>query len=318
MEITFARPLYLVLLISVPFLVVTHFFTYIHVKKRAMRFANFDAIKRVTGGDKRIIANTVFISRNVTVLILRTIILLFLILSASGPVIWFTGRATESAFVIAIDTSSSMLADDLAPNRLIAAKESASDFVNLLHSRTSIGVLAFSGASFIKTGLTDDLSLVKRELSTVEASRVGGTDLGGAIVDSINMMEEAESAKSVIVLTDGRGNVGTDPDEAVSYANEKRVRIHTIGVGTKEGGAFMKTLAVTKLDEDILRQIATDTLGTYHSAGNQAELEMAFTDIAASEEDKLPLRLSMGLMLLALVLIFLEWGLINTKYRTVP
>ncbi|MFH1409773.1 MAG: VWA domain-containing protein [Nanoarchaeota archaeon] len=315
---TFVRPIYLVLLLSVPFLVITHFFTYIHVRKRAMRFANFDAIRRVTGGDRKISANTVFVSRNVFVLIMRVSILILLIFSAAGPILWFTGQSTESSFMIAIDTSSSMLADDLIPNRLAAAKEAASSFIDQLRGHTHVGLMSFSGATFIHQALTEDKAKVRTALLSIEPSRVGGTDLGGAIVTAINEMSGVETSKSVVVMTDGRGNVGTDIEEAVDYAKEQQATLFTIGVGTPEGGSFLRTLAVSKLDEESLKAAAEATGGKYHSATNQEELDIAFTEIAAAREDRIPLHLSMGLMLIALVIIFIEWGLINTKYRTVP
>ncbi|MFH1133612.1 MAG: VWA domain-containing protein [Nanoarchaeota archaeon] len=318
MEITFAKPIYLVLLVSIPFLVITHFFTYLHVRKRAMRFANFDAIRRVTGGDRKLLANTVFISRNLPVLISRVFILLFLILSAAGPILWYTGAQADSSFMLAIDTSSSMLATDITPNRLVAAKEAADGFLGQLHSKVMVGLLAFGGTSEVKVQPTEKLGEVKTALPLVDLSRSGGTDLGGAIVTSINLMIPQDRSKSVIVLTDGRGNVGTPLEEAIAYAQENRVRVHAIGIGTKEGGSFMKTLAVSKLDEETLKDLADQTGGSYHSAESQDQLDQAFLDIATFHQERMPLRLSMGLMTTALVLLFLEWGLINTKYRTVP
>jgi len=64
MEITFSNPVYLFFLVSIPFLIISHFFTMRYLKRRALKFANFEAIKRVTGGEKSIIKNSIFLSTN--------------------------------------------------------------------------------------------------------------------------------------------------------------------------------------------------------------------------------------------------------------
>ena len=103
-QITFRDPIFLWFLLSIPFLMITHFYSLRYVTRKAVRFANFEALSRVSGGEA--------LSRNIPLLILRTITLFFLICSVSGPTLWYTGQSSENNYVIALDASRSMLADD--------------------------------------------------------------------------------------------------------------------------------------------------------------------------------------------------------------
>ena len=315
--LTFTNPFYLWLLISLPLLIITHFFVLGYLKRRAVKFANFEAIKRVTG-TKLELKNVKTISKNRFLLLIRVLVLLFLILSTAGPVLWYVGQRSDVDFVIAIDASSSMLADDFKPYRLDAARKTSSLFVNGLKSKTKIGVVSFAGTSFVEQDMTDDLKKVEDSINNINVKRVGGTDIGGAIITSANILLREESAKAIILLTDGQSTVGVPIDEAIDYANKNQITVHAIGIGTKEGGTFIKTDLVSKLDEPTLIKIAQKTGGKYYKAENEEEINNAFEDISSSAEEKIPVNLSMGFVMIALVLLFVEWGMINTKYRTLP
>ncbi len=307
---TFSNPLYLTFLVSVPFFIIMHFLILKHTKRRAVKFANFEALARVTGME--------VLNKNITLLIIRLWALIFLILSAAGAVVWYSGNISEYDFVLAIDTSSSMLADDFRPDRLEAAKAAVLNFLEDLPSQARVGLVTFSGTAYANQFPTTDLNLLKDAVQEIEVSRVGGTDLGDAIITSSNLLVASERPRAVILLTDGQANVGVPVGEAVSYANQYQVAVHTVGIGTEEGGTFIRTGLVSRIDEQSLRDIADGTGGRFFRAENQQQIEEAYLAIATTKHQLTSIELRLPLLLIALLLLFLEWGLINTKFRTLP
>lgn len=310
MEITFLRPLYLTFLIAIPFFVIMHFLILQHVKRRALKFANFEVIERATGGQ--------ILNKNIVILIIRLIALVLFIFSASGTILWYEAQTSDFDYVIVMDASSSMLVKDFEPNRLEAAKKAAIEFIDRLPSHTKVGLVSFAGTSFVEQPLTEDHGLVKDKVIEVGIKPVGGTDLGEALVTAANMLLAQERSRSIILLTDGQSNVGTDPEFGAEYANEHQITVFTIGMATVEGAQFSKIDAISRLDEDILKLIASNTGGAYYKAENQQELQQAYSDIAGVTEMKVSVNMQLPLLLAALFLLFVEWGLINTKYRTLP
>lgn len=310
MKITFDRPLYLTFLISVPFFIFLHFLILKHIKRRSLKFANFGLIAQATG--KQVL------NKNIVMLVIRLISLVLFIFSVAGTTLWYQGKTTEFDYIIAIDTSSSMLADDFEPNRLTAAKDAAIDFIDKLPMQVSVGVLSFSGTSFVEVHPTKDKGLAEDKIYEMEIKPVGGTDLGEAIVTSTNMLLPSERARAIILLTDGQSNTGTDPEFGAEYAADNNAKVFTIGVATKKGGSFSRIEAVSKLDEETLKKIATQTGGKYYKAETKQQLINAYNEIGATKKAMVSIRFQLIFMLAALFLLFVEWGLINTKYRTLP
>jgi len=303
---SFENPNYLILLIIIPLLILIHFFMLKKKRAHALKFANFDAIAKIKGID--------LISKNISLLVLTVIILILLIFSLSGLRIHRELETSSFSIVLAIDSSSSMEADDILPTRLEAAKETASYFIDNIGWGSKVGVISFSGNSMIETDLTDDKVLAKRAVRRIEVSPLGGTDLYEAILTSSNLLE-GEEAKLVILLSDGRINVGT-VDDVILLANKEDVIIHTIGIGTVEGG--QTRYAISKLDEDSLTAIAYNTGGQYFNAKNKEQIMESFKNILEFRTKKVSINISNYLLFAAVLLLFLEYILINTKYKTLP
>lgn len=312
MEITFNNPIYLWFLVSIPFLILTHFFTLKYVKRRAMRFANFEAISRVTGGQA--------LSKNYTLLCIRMFTLLFLILSAAGTILWYRGQSSDYNYVLTIDASGSMLADDIKPNRLEAAKDAAVLFVDNLKARAKIGVVSFSGVGSVEQKLIEDYTATKETIRNIQIKTIHGTAIGDALVASSNILVTEDKAKLIILLTDGRENIASEEElsKVIGYLKNEHVTVNTVGIGTSAGGVLPGIDMVSTLDEEFLTRVAEATGGNYYRAESKEELEDVYKVMASSTEADLPVKLSIPLMLAALAFLFLEWGLINTKYRTIP
>lgn len=184
---------------------------------------------------------------------------------------------------IALDVSNSMLAEDIAPNRLEAARRAIQSLIAKLEN-DRIGLILFAGEAFIQVPLTTDYGAVKMFLATAnpQMAPVQGTALGAAIDLASNAFTpEAKVSKALILITDGE-NHEDNALETATTAAEKGIHIFTLGIGKPEGELIPIHLAngqtsyktdkegntvVTKLNETILQQIATSGNGIYVRAG---------------------------------------------------
>lgn len=307
MELTFTRPDYLWFLVfSVPILIVSHFLSLWYTKRRALKFSSFEAIEKISGRASA--------PKDLFILFLRILILFVLVFSISGAVIWYYGEASDSDFVIALDASSSMLASDYSPNRLEAAKSAALAFVDSAPPGARIGVISFSGSTYIKHKLSDDQSKVRDSIRSIEVEYMGGTAIGEAIITSCNLLLSGERGRVIILLTDGQNNVGINPADAVSYANENLVTIYTIGIGTKTGGKVAGMDMISKIDEETLEDIAKNTGGKYFHAESLSSLVNSFKEIAKTGKKKISIALTPYLLFILVALLFLDWGVYGIKY----
>lgn len=313
MEITFLNPEYLWVAFGIPLLLLLHFYSLKYVKLRALKFANFEALKRVTGG--------MILSRNINLLVLRLFVLLFLTLSLAGTTVWYKGKVDIADYVVAIDNSGSMLANDFEPNRLEAAKEAAIMFTENLKSKSKIGVVAFAGAGLVDLPLTDNRGKIKKSIEGIEISSLHGTAIGEALKTSANLLLEEDRSKVIILLTDGRENVANQEelDKIINYVARKQITVNTIGVATEKGGTLPGVEAVSTLDEGMLYHIANATGGVYKKPESKEDLINMFKSFTyESAEAKIPIRMRLPLILIAFAILFVEWILVNTRYRTIP
>jgi Ca-activated chloride channel family protein len=188
-----------------------------------------------------------------------------------------TGKGLD--IVVAVDTSKSMLAADMVPDRITFAKEGVADFVKSLKG-DRVGLIAFSGSAFTQSPLTPDHGgfLIALNGLDVEIMPRGGTNLPAAIDEAIRGYKGAETANRVlVVITDGENTEG-DITKAVERAKKEGITISCIGIGTTEGEAIpiidekgRKTLLKdkagnvvrSKLMEDTLKSVAERTGGIY-------------------------------------------------------
>jgi len=307
MYITFTNPKYLVLLFVIPLFILIYLFSLRKSKRKALSFANFEAISRVKGIE--------IFSKNITVFLLNIFIAVLLVLAVSGLTLHMQANASEFSFIIAIDSSSSMEANDLSPNRLEAAKQISKQFVDGAPGTTEIGVLSFSGNAFIRESITDNKEQVKSAIDSIEISKIEGTDLYEAIVTSTNLLYQSEALRAIILLSDGQINVGTIED-AINYANENDVLIHTIAIGTEIGGET--SLGESKVNKEALQALAYNTEGKFFDATNTDELNKAFAEVLKITKKKVSENLTPYLILISIFLLIVEYFLTNIRYRIFP
>ncbi|MBI4141813.1 VWA domain-containing protein [Candidatus Woesearchaeota archaeon] len=319
-EITFTNPEMVWFLLGLPVLVITHFLTLKLKKSVALKFSNFEllmrtapsrAVTRAYGG--------ALMGKDISILVLRFLTLGSLILAVAGMIIIYSGKTTDFDYVIAIDTSNSMKANDLLPTRFDAAKEIAKGIVDEVPFTTMMGLVVFSGTTRVAHDLSDEKKLIKNSIEILNTSMFGGTDLGGAIIAGTNMLTRSQKQKSLVIMTDGQSNIGMPLFDALEFAKRDGVTIHTIGVGTREGG-FVPGIAnaTFKLEENVLKNIAEHGGGKYFRASDAQTIKEAYAAIVAVKTARVKLRLAPYLLLFALIMLFVEWGIVNIKYRTVP
>lgn len=188
--------------------------------------------------------------------------------------------------IFAIDTSKSMLANDVRPNRLELAKMSIQELLKSIKGN-QVGLIAFAGTAFLQCPSTSDYDAFMMALNALDTDIIpkGGTDLSSAMRLAENMFEEQSQYKQIILLTDGE-NLSGDALAAAQHMASKGIVIHTVGIGSPAGSPisitndrgmneYMKDsegkIVMTKLDEATLQQIAQTTHGFYVPLGNAGE-----------------------------------------------
>lgn len=200
--------------------------------------------------------------------------------------------------ILAMDVSTSMLAEDFKPNRLKAAKQVAHDFISGRPS-DRFGLVVYAGESFTQCPLTTDHKVVKNLLKDVKDGLIeDGTAIGMGLATSVSRLKESKAeSKVVILLTDGENNSGfIDPMTAVEIADEAKVKVYTIGVGsygtapypTKDlWGRDTYVDIEVKIDEELLINIAEATGGMYFRADSKDKLEKIYEQIESLEKTEL-------------------------------
>jgi Ca-activated chloride channel family protein len=231
--------------------------------------------------------------------------------------------------LFAVDTSKSMLTPDVKPNRLERAKLAVRDLVQKFPD-DRVGLVAFAGSAFLETPLTLDHSIFEQSLDGLDTNVIplGGTNVASAIDVAEKALADDEHKKVVVLLTDGEDLSG-DAINAAEAAAKQGLVVYTVGVGTPHGELipiaskdgqtrFVKDdagqLVTSKLDESLLRRIATSTSGSYRALGDNGQgLESLYRDELATlprsdlaaRSQKVPIEryqwpLGLGLLLLGL------------------
>lgn len=268
-------------------------------------------------------------------IVLRVLAFIFLIIALARPQSAFSWQnsTTEGIdIVIATDISGSMLAEDLKPNRLEAGKNIAIDFIKG-RPEDRIGLVIFSGESFTQCPLTIDHDVLINLFSEISNGMVeDGTAIGMGLATAVNRLKESEAkSKVVILLTDGSNTTGSIPPlTAAEIAKQMKVRVYTVGVGTKgyapypvktPFGVEYQQVPVT-IDEGVLKEIAQVTGGQYFRATNNAKLKQIYQQIDQLEKAKIAVtqyhkktERFLPFLLIAMVLLLLEFLLRNTVFK---
>ena len=212
---------------------------------------------------------------------------------------WQEVRSEGVDLVIALDTSKSMLATDVAPNRLARAKLAIQDLLTELGG-DRVALIPFAGTSFVQCPLTLDRDAFRESLDSIEVGIIprGGTNLPAAIESALEAFEGRQgNHQAIVLITDGESHEG-DIDDAVKLASERGVKIFTVGIGTAGGelipteeGGYLKDrkgqVVKSRLDEETLQKIAIGSGGVYlHAAGVDLGLGALYRDHIATMDKR--------------------------------
>jgi len=270
--------------------------------------------------------------------ILRILAVALLIIALARPQNFQSGENIYSEGIditMVLDISGSMLAEDLKPNRLEAAKEVIDAFVQ---ARTSdrIGLVVFARDAFTQCPLTIDYSVLRNLLGEIKSGMIeDGTAIGNAIANGVNRLKDSKAkSKVMILLTDGVNNAGeVDPISAAQIAKKFNIRVYTIGVGTRGEAPYpVQTpfgiryqMVPVEIDENVLKEIAKTTAGEYFRATDNKKLEEIYNTIDKLEKTKLEVTSYRNAKELyyswlggGLILLILELGLSRTILRKLP
>lgn len=328
-NVTFAYPWVLYFLLIIPLLLVWYF---IKGKKNytSVIYSSVNLFKDVPVTLRERLKHFPFL--------LRMIALGLLTIALARPQSFSEGEniSTEGIDIaMVLDISGSMLAEDLKPNRLEAAKNVIDEFTE---GRVSdrIGLVIFSREAFTQCPLTIDYNVLRNLLLEIRSGMIeDGTAIGNAIANGVNRLKESDSKSKIIILvTDGVNNSGeVDPISAAEIAKTFGVRIYTIGVGTRGQAPYpVQTpfgtryqMVPVEIDEEVLKEISSITDGQYFRATNNRALKEIYKNIDKLEKTKIEVtsyrnakELYLSWLSGGVLLLLLELGLSRTIFRKLP
>ena len=298
----FLWPGNLYLILVVPALIAAYVWAQRRRQKYALRYASLSLVREALGkgpGRKRHIPPALFL-----------IALFFMALGTARPETVVVVPVQEGTVILAIDVSGSMLAEDLKPNRMEAAKDAAKLFVAKQGPDVKLGVVAFSGDAQIVQTPTKDHDLVIAAINRLRPQRA--TAIGRGMLASLDaiFLDSEETAPSVIalhrlageptgatpppvpvgadhtativLLSDGQNNQFPAPQQVIVDAASRGIRVYTVGLGSADGTVvrIQGRSVRTRLDEATLKAIAEGTEGQYFNASNEKDLRAVYENLS--------------------------------------
>jgi Ca-activated chloride channel homolog len=328
-KLHFADPEYLWLLLLIPATVALYWYK-LRQYSVPMQFSSTEVFRKITPGWKHYARFGLFGFR------MLAVALLIMALARPQTNLNRQDISVEGIdIILATDISSTMLAEDLRPNRLEAAKEVAIEFIS---SRPDdrIGLVVFSGESFTQCPLTTNHAMLINLFKEVGFGMIDdGTAIGDGLATAVNRLKDSKAkSKVIILLTDGINNMGSiDPQSAAEIAELYGIRIYTIGVGTMGTALFPVRTQFgmqyqrmeVQIDEALLQKISALTNGKYFRATNKSKLQEIYKEIDRLEKSKIDVtefsrkkEEFLPFVLFALILLTLEFVVRFAVLKLVP
>lgn len=326
----FANPIYLYILLVVP-LVIAWYIWKSRLAQASLQVSSSEAFDLPGASSWKVyLRHLPFALR-----VLALVILIIVIARPQSTDNWQSSNTEGIDIMMTLDISTSMLAEDLKPNRLEAAKDVAASFING-RPNDNIGLVVFSGESFTQCPLTTDHTVLLNLFKDIQSGMINdGTAIGLGLANAVSRIKDSKAkSKVIILLTDGSNNMGEiAPVTASQIAKTFGIRVYTIGVGTKGTAPYPFKTAFgvqyqnipVDIDEPTLKEIASTTGGEYFRATDNESLKEIYSEIDKMEKTKISVKqfskkeeeyTNYALFLLLLLLV--EVVLRNTLLKKIP
>ncbi len=331
---TFAHPYLLFLLI----LLIPYILWYVlrhHDSESSLQVATVRLFRYAPQTYKRYLVHMPFLLR------ILTFVMLVLVLCRPQTSNSWSNRSIEGIdIMLCVDVSTSMLAEDLRPNRLEAAKKVATEFISG-RPNDNIGLTIFAGESFTQCPMTTDHAVLVNLFESISSDIAmkgmisDGTAIGMGLANAISRLKDSKAkSKVIILLTDGTNNAGDiSPLTAAEIAKSFGIRVYTIGVGTNGtarypvpvGGRIEYMNIPVEIDSKTLASIAAATNGEFYRATNNDKLREVYQEIDKLEKTKMNVKqyskryeAYMLFALIACLSLLLELLLRETVLKKIP
>lgn len=325
----FANPTYLyLLLLLIP--MAGWYVWKLHKSHASFQVSATQAFENTPASFKVYLRHVPFIAR------MLAVALLVVVLARPQSTDSWQNSSTEGIdIMLAMDISSSMLAEDLKPNRLEAAKDVAAAFING-RPNDNIGLVLFARESFTQCPLTTDHTVLLNLFKDIRSGLLeDGTAVGLGLANAVSRIKDSQAkSKVIILLTDGSNNAGEiAPVTAAEIAKSFGIRVYTIGVGTDKEAPYPRQTPFgikyqnikVDIDENTLKDIAATTGGQYFRATDNRSLKNIYAEIDQMEKTKISVQEYSKKQeeykrwaLLVLGLLLFELLLRNTVLRNIP
>lgn len=327
----FASPEYFYLLLLLPVFYGILIYAKIIYRRRLSIFGNIDTIKRLTPEaswgkvrDKFVIVTLAFVS---------------LVIALAQPQMGSKLKEVKKKgieLMLVVDVSNSMMAEDFKPSRLERTKYAINSLLDKFVD-DRIGLVVFAGRPFVQLPITSDYTAAKSFVSYVSPGMIDaqGTDIGAALeLAGRSFSSESDKNRAIILISDGENHEG-NPEAVAQQLMEKGIIVSSIGIGTPEGspitigGEMMKDekgeIVVSKLNEDMMKQVALSTGGSYVRANNGSlglqELVDQLKNLEQSEFKSEIFdeynELYQYFVALAIILLLLEYSILERRNRVI-
>lgn len=318
MDVTYSYKYADLLIVLIGLVLIIYFISKRFVRQRTMRFGNFEVLEKVYRQPPLNIASLI-------PLMLRILGITLIVMALSDIELVEEGYLTNTDYVLAIDTSSSMLTPDYEPNRLALAKQSTIDWITKLRN-TRIGVVTFAGRPYTQIEPTTDLEAVIKVIDRLTLDQPAGTAIGDALITSSSMLRGLDRNKTIILITDGRNNIGVNVTEGLRSLKKDNIKIIALGIGASRGetvsipaelaGMNATAAEAPDLDEATLKFLANETGGKYFQIHDPNSFKTAFE--SGVETQKITKPVQEYLLLAACAVFLLEWAFEITRIRPIP
>ena len=287
----FDNPSYLYLTLIIPIVIIINWFYMAWRNKIQKYFSNNKLLDQISPNRSNFKLNLK--------LVLELFVILFLCIALANPKIGTELKSINREgvdIVFAIDVSKSMLAEDVAPNRLTRSKRIISEIINSLSS-DRVGIVAYAAQAIPQVPLTTDFASVKNFLQVIDTDMLSsqGTSIDSALNLSVNFFDQNSDTNRVLILISDGEDHDDIPDSIIKLISENNINLITIGIGQEAGttipikidgtvDSYKKDIngdvVITKRNSDFLLKIATSSKGEYID-GNSTEdaLELVKTKL---------------------------------------